>query len=189
MRHIREMAAAKTRRWITTLGHETRTFRDTLDDGTPICVQITPVGDSVETARLVVDFEGTGDVHAGNFNANPSIVTAAVLYSVRCHLSDTLPLNDGVMECIDLRIPTGLLNPPRLKNADARAAVAAGNVETSQRIVDVVLGALGSVAASQGTMNNVLFGNENFGYYETICGGTGATASAPGGIGCAFAYD
>jgi 5-oxoprolinase (ATP-hydrolysing) len=180
MKHIRDVAAEKTRRWIATLSDQERTFSDALDDGSKIVVRIRRSIDEDQRPNLVVDFEGTSGVHPGNFNANPSIVTAAVLYSIRCQLNDSLPLNDGVMECIDLRIPTGMLNPPTLKNVNARAAVAAGNVETSQRIVDCVLGALGGVAASQGTMNNFLFGDSTFGYYETLCGGSGATADGPG---------
>jgi len=85
-----------------------------------------------------------------------------------------IPLNHGLLTNVTLLIPHGMLNPP------AGAAVVGGNVETSQRIVDVLLGALGIAAASQGTMNNLLFGNEKFGYYETICGGSGGTPWADG---------
>jgi 5-oxoprolinase (ATP-hydrolysing) len=130
------------------------------------------------TARF--DFTGTGPVLAGNLNANQAIVTAAILYVLRLLINEEIPLNEGVLDTIEVVLPHCLLNPSR-GDADATApAVAAGNVETSQRVVDVLLGALGLAGASQGTMNNVLFGNESFGYYETVCGGSGATTDHPG---------
>jgi 5-oxoprolinase (ATP-hydrolysing) len=129
---------------------------------------------------LVVDFEGTGLESIGNLNANPGIVTAAVMYTIRCAIGDTMPLNSGVMRAIELKIPRGILDPRGSGPIEHWPAVAGGNVETSQRIVDVLWGALGLAAASQGTMNNFLFGNARFGYYETIGGGTGASRSGPG---------
>jgi 5-oxoprolinase (ATP-hydrolysing) len=89
-------------------------------------------------------------------------------------------LNQGVLSAITLQLPDCLLNPSQGPDDERTAAVVGGNVETSQRVVDVLLGALGLAAASQGTMNNVVFGNESFGYYETICGGAGATARTVG---------
>jgi 5-oxoprolinase (ATP-hydrolysing) len=127
-----------------------------------------------------VDFEGTGLECNGNLNANPGIVTAAVMYTIRCAIGDTMPLNSGVMRAVELKIPTGILNPRGKGPKEDWPAVAGGNVETSQRIVDVLWGALGLAAASQGTMNNFLFGNSHFGYYETIGGGTGASQFGPG---------
>ncbi len=152
------------------------TARDSMDDGTKICVKIGKGDD----AALVIDFEGTGPVSSANFNANPSIVSAAVMYVIRLLIADDLPLNEGVLRCVDLRVPEGILNPPRHEDPAKCAAVAAGNVETSQRVVDVLLAAFGLTAASQGTMNNLLFGNASFGFYETICGGAGATVRAAG---------
>jgi 5-oxoprolinase (ATP-hydrolysing) len=93
---------------------------------------------------------------------------------MRCLIDEDIPLNSGVLAPVEIIIPEGMLNPPSNKNPAKRAAIAAGNVELSQRIVDVFFGALNVVAASQGTMNNFVFGDETFGYYETICGGTGA---------------
>lgn len=151
-------------------------FRDFLEDGTAIQVAISLTGD----AKLQIDFSGTGPVSTSNSNANPSIVTAAVLYVLRCLVADELPLNDGVMRAVDLCLPESVLNPPASQPRENSPAVAAGNVETSQRVVDVLLGALGVAAASQGTMNNLLFGNAEFGFYETICGGAGATRSGAG---------
>ena len=115
-----------------------------------------------------------------NLNANLAIVTAAVMYSLRCLIDEPIPLNQGVLAPIEMVVPPGLLNPPAGSCAETCPAVAGGNVETSQRLVDVLLGALGVAAASQGTMNNLLFGDASFGYYETICGGAGATADGPG---------
>jgi len=103
-----------------------------------------------------------------------------VMYVLRIMLAEDIPLNQGVLAPVEIIIPPGLLNPPAGRSAEDSPAVVGGNVETSQRIVDVLLGALGLAAASQGTMNNLLFGDDTFGYYETICGGAGATPGADG---------
>jgi 5-oxoprolinase (ATP-hydrolysing) len=134
----------------------------------------------MKSTIATIDFSGTGPVVAGNLNANRAIVTAAVIYVLRLLVDEDIPLNHGVLGPIEIVLPTCLLNPDRGATAETTPAVAGGNVETSQRIVDVLLGALGIAGASQGTMNNVIFGDEQFGYYETICGGSGATAQAPG---------
>ena len=172
-------AAAK---WIDSLGTATRSFSDQLDDGTPIKVSLRPTRCATAdgTPRLTVDFTGTGDVHPHGFNATRSIVTAAVLYVLRCVTPNELPLCDGVLDRMDLIIPPGLLDPPANQEPNLCPAVVAGNVETSNRVVDVLLGALGVAAASQGTMNNLLLGDSTFGYYETIGGGAGATRNANG---------
>jgi len=175
MRHIQTAAEKKTRAALARLGDGRRQFTDYLDDGSPISVTIDITG---ETA--VFDFAGTGSVLSGNLNANRAIVTAAVLYCLRLLIDEDIPLNEGVLAPVEIRLPECLLNPPAADNPAQCAAVAGGNVETSQRVVDVLLGALGLAAASQGTMNNVLFGDESFGYYETICGGAGATRERPG---------
>ena len=102
-----------------------------------------------------------------------------MLYTFRCLLNEEVPLNAGVLDPVELIIPPGLLNPK--PQDDGRIpAIVGGNVETSQRIVDVLMGALGLAAASQGTMNNLTFGDDSFGYYETICGGSGATKTQDG---------
>lgn len=173
---ILEVARAKTMRWIAGLSKSEFRFEDAMDDGTRIAVLITKeAGD-----RLRIDFEGTGTESLRNLNANPGIVTAAVMYTIRCAIADTMPLNSGVMRAVELSIPRGILNPRGTGRVEDWPAVAGGNVETSQRIVDVLWGALGLAAASQGTMNNFLFGNDRFGYYETIGGGTGASQYGPG---------
>ncbi len=175
MGRLLEVAGDSIADWIESLPQQPMTFQDALDDGTKIAVKIFR-----QTGRLLFDFDGTAGVHPHCFNATPSIVTAAVLYVLRCVSGADLPLCDGVLRDVELRIPQGLLNPPSHDDPAQCAAVVAGNVETSQRVVDVLLGALGLAAASQGTMNNVLIGDDTFGYYETIGGGSGATASHPG---------
>ncbi len=169
MRHIQTAAEQKMRSAISRLPDGVYRFEDRLDDGSPIRLAITVSGD-----QAVLDFTGTGPVHPGNLNANRAIVTSAVLYCFRCLIDEDIPLNSGVLSPIRIILPTCMLNPP--SSADPRhcPAIVGGNVETSQRIVDCIFGALGTVAAGQGTMNNLLMGNERFGYYETICGGAGA---------------
>lgn len=165
-------------RWIAKLGTTPRRFTDTLDDGTPITVRLVP-----HDGRLTIDFTGTSPVHPLCFNAPLAVPTAATLYVLRCLIGGNLPMNGGITSRIDLVLPSGLLNPPRGATLRECPAVVAGNVETSMRLVDVLLGALGVAAASQGTMNNVLIGDATFGYYETIGGGSGATPTAAGADG------
>ncbi len=137
-----------------------------LDDGSRLCVDLT-IGD-----RIRFDFAGTSPVHKNNLNATEAIVNSVVLYVLRLLLDKDLPLNEGLLENVEIVLPQGLLNPDFTK--DHQPAVVGGNTEVSQRLTDTLLKALGLSACSQGTMNNLLFGNERFGYYETICGGTGA---------------
>jgi 5-oxoprolinase (ATP-hydrolysing) len=140
-----------------------------LDDGSPLRVQVL-----VQEDRATIDFTGSADVHAGNLNATPAIVNSAVIYTLRLLLRDPLPLNEGLMRAVSLRIPRGILNPGFEADLDSAPAITGGNVETSQRLVDTLLKAFGLAACSQGTMNNVIFGTERFGYYETLGGGSGA---------------
>ncbi|MEZ4278032.1 MAG: hydantoinase B/oxoprolinase family protein [Myxococcota bacterium] len=183
MRALQRAAAQSVARALARWPEGERVFADALDDGTPIRVALRirhrggDASDPLE-ARMEIDFAGTGPASPGNLNAPISVVRAAVLYVLRSIVAARIPLNGGCLEPITLRIPAGsLLDPPR------GSAVAGGNVETSQRIVDVLLGALGRAAASQGTMNNVAFGDAGFGYYETIGGGAGATPLASGASG------
>ncbi|MBU1663894.1 MAG: hydantoinase B/oxoprolinase family protein, partial [Gammaproteobacteria bacterium] len=119
--------------------------------------------------RAVIDFAGTSPQQPGNLNAPASIAHSAVLYVFRTLIDSDIPLNAGVLRPLEIRLPPGcLLNPV------FPAAVVAGNVETSQNIVDALYGALGALAASQGTMNNFSFGDATHQYYETVCGGCGA---------------
>lgn len=141
-------------------------FAVDLDNGGKIAVAI-KVDSKARSA--IIDFSGTSPQLPNNFNAPSSITRAAVLYVFRTLVEDNIPLNDGCLEPITLTIPAGsMLNP------DYPGAVVAGNVETSQAVVDALYGALGVMAASQGTMNNFTLGNDEYQYYETICGGSGA---------------
>jgi len=175
MGHIQEAADRKMRMALERLPDGCHQFVDHLDDGSPITVAVTIAGDSA-----TIDFTGTGPVLEGNLNANRAVVTAATMYCLRCLIDEDIPLNQGVLAPVELILPECLLNPPERDSPQQCAAVVGGNVETSQRVVDVLLGALGVAAASQGTMNNLVFGDKSFGYYETICGGAGATSNGPG---------
>lgn len=175
MQQLLDVAEAKTRRALGRLGDRELSFEDQLDDHSPIQVKI-----KVHAGAAEIDFSGSADVHAENLNANRGIVQAATIYVLRCLIDEDLPINQGILRPVRLQIPNGILNPPDHGDPNQNAAMVGGNVETSQRIVDVLLGAFGLAAASQGTMNNLLFGNETFGYYETICGGAGATPDADG---------
>ncbi|HVU86376.1 MAG TPA: hydantoinase B/oxoprolinase family protein [Pirellulales bacterium] len=175
MGHIQNAAEQKMRQALRKLPDGRHRFEDHLDDGSPIAVAIDIDGD-----RATIDFTGTGPVLAGNLNANRAIVTAAVMYVLRTLIAEDIPLNQGVLAPVRIVLPECLLNPRAGATPEQSPAVVGGNVETSQRVVDVLLGALGLAAASQGTMNNTLFGDSTFGYYETICGGAGATADRDG---------
>ena len=145
------------------------TAREQLDDGSVIAVNIERVND-----QLVLDFTGTSAVHPRNLNATAAIVRSAVLYVMRLMLQEDLPLNEGLLDPVEIILPTSLLNPSFTGDAMRDPAVVGGNVEVSQRLVDTLIKALGLQACSQGTMNNFLFGGNDFGYYETIAGGSGA---------------
>ena len=119
--------------------------------------------------HLVIDFEGTSSQMRSNLNAPQAVVRAAVLYALRCLVADDLPLNDGCLDPVEIRIPKGSVLSPA-----PGAAVVGGNVETSQIVVDALFEAASVLAGSQGTMNNLTFGNDSLQYYETVCGGAGA---------------
>ena len=174
MGQILILAGDSMQRWIQTLPDKPMSFEDCLDDGSRIAATL-----QRHANRLEVRFE-TSPVHPNGFNATPAIVTAATLYVLRCVSGSDLPLCDGVLRDVTIDIPEGMLAPPHDSDPAKCPAVVAGNVETSQRIVDVLLGALNAAAASQGTMNNLLIGDSSFGYYETIGGGSGATVDQPG---------
>ena len=126
----------------------------------------------------MLDFRGTSQQRQGNFNAPLSVTRAVVLYVIRCLLDDDIPLNEGCFAPLELRVPLGcMLNP------EAPAAVVAGNVEVSQALCNLLFGAFGVLAAGQGTMNNLSFGNDRCQYYETVAGGGGAGEGLTGSIG------
>jgi 5-oxoprolinase (ATP-hydrolysing) len=124
-----------------------------LDDGSPIAVSIRKA-----RGKLILDFTGTSPVHPRNLNATTAIVRSVVLYVMRLMLQEDLPLNEGLMEPVEIICPESLLNPAFTGDASRDPAVVGGNVEVSQRLVDTLIKALGLQACSQGTMNNFLFG-------------------------------
>jgi len=139
---------------------------DYMDDGTEIAVTITING---ADGSAVFDWTGTGAMVYGNCNAPPAVTYSAIIYCMRCMVDMDIPLNQGCLIPIEVTIPQNtILNPSN------EAAVVGGNVLTSQRVTDVILKAFTAVAASQGCMNNLTFGDQTFGYYETIAGGAGA---------------
>ncbi len=170
MRHVQDNAEESVRRVLDIL--QDGEFCYEMDDGNKVCVKIR-LDRAERTANI--DFSGTSPQHHGNYNAPRAICRAAVLYVFRCLVADEIPLNEGCLKPLQIILPENCMINPSYP-----AAVVAGNVETSQAIVDTLLGALGVAAASQGTMNNFTWGNEEYQYYETICGGSGATADQDG---------
>jgi 5-oxoprolinase (ATP-hydrolysing) len=147
-------------------GLEDGNVRYEMDDGSVVAVAVRI---DRSARRAVIDLTGTSAQVETNFNAPTAVVKAAVLYVFRTLIDDDIPLNGGCLKPLDIIVPEGSLLAPRYP-----AAVVAGNVETSQVVTDALYGALRTMAASQGTMNNLTFGNERHQYYETICGGSGA---------------
>ncbi|HEX2190777.1 MAG TPA: hydantoinase B/oxoprolinase family protein, partial [Longimicrobiaceae bacterium] len=166
---LRARAEARVREALARLPDGVYAAEERLDDGSPLRVRVEVAGD-----RAVVDFAGSSGVHPGNLNATPAIVRSVVLYVLRLLVDEPLPLNEGLLRAVELRIPRGLLDPEWPDDPARAPAVVGGNTEVSQRLVDTLLKALRLAACSQGTMNNVLWGSARFGYYETVCGGTGA---------------
>jgi 5-oxoprolinase (ATP-hydrolysing) len=170
MGFVQANAEAAVRRAIGVL--KDGSARAPMDGGGEIVVV---AGVDAAKREAVLDFTGSSAQLASNFNAPASVVDAAALYVFRCLVDDDIPLNSGCLTPLNILTVEGSMLNPR-----PPAAVVAGNVETSQHIVDALFAALGVMAASQGTMNNFTFGDDQRQYYETICGGAGATARAPG---------
>jgi len=170
MRHVQDNAAQAVRAVIRRLrpGH----FCYPMDNGGVVCVGVA-VDRERESVRI--DFTGTTGRREDNFNAPAAVARAAVLYVFRTLIDDDIPLNEGCMRPLEIVMPADCMLDPK-----PPAAVVAGNVETSQVITDALYGALGEMAAAQGTMNNLTFGNERYQYYETVCGGSGAGPGFPG---------
>ena len=164
MAHVQDHAERAVRALIGRLSDGAFTYA--MDNGAQVSVSVSIDRDKAEAT---IDFTGSSSQLAGNFNAPLPVVRAAVLYVVRCLIDDSVPMNEGCLRPIHLIVPEGSMLHPR-----APAAVVAGNVETSQVVTDALFGALGAMAAAQGTMNNFTFGNDRHQYYETIAGGAGA---------------
>ncbi|MBE9145168.1 hydantoinase B/oxoprolinase family protein [Planktothrix mougeotii] len=164
MQYVQDNAEESVRQAIDVLKDGEFTYQ--MDNGGVIKVSIQI---DKNNRNATIDFTGTSEQLTTNFNAPKAVCKAAVLYVFRTLVNDSIPLNAGCLKPLNIIIPEGCFLNPRYP-----AAVVAGNVETSQAIVDTLYGALNVMAASQGTMNNFTFGNQNYQYYETICGGSGA---------------
>jgi 5-oxoprolinase (ATP-hydrolysing) len=170
MQHVQDNAAESVRRVIDRL-HDS-SFEYEMDQGTCIRVKITV---DKEKREATVDFTGTSPQQNTNFNAPEPVTRAAVLYVFRVMVADEIPMNAGCLRPINIIIPKRSMLSPEYP-----AAVVAGNVETSQAVTNCLFGALGALAAAQGTMNNLNFGNAKYQYYETICSGSPAGPGFPG---------
>ena len=168
MGHVMDNAEESVRRVLNRIGDGV--FDYGMDSGLPLRVRITV---DRQSRSATVDFTGTGPQSPDNFNAPPAVTRAVVLYVFRCLVGTDIPLNDGCLKPINIVIPPGCFLSPH-----PGAAVVAGNTEVSQAVCNALFGALGTLACSQGTMNNFLFGDATRQYYETICGGAGAGAGA-----------
>lgn len=175
MRALRELSAELLSDALT---DGTYRASQSLDDGAELAVEI-----RVAQGRARIDFNGTSAPHPGNLNATPAIATSAVLYVLRLLIDRPLPLNEGLLAPVELVIPRSMLDPGFDAEPQGAPAVVGGNVESSQRLVDTLLLALGELACSQGTMNNVVFGNDRCSYYETLGGGAGAGPGFDGASG------
>ncbi|MEV4610331.1 hydantoinase B/oxoprolinase family protein [Neorhizobium sp. LMR1-1-1.1] len=164
MGHVQDNAEESVRRVLEKLGDAE--FSYATDQGSTIRVKIT-----VDRAKreATVDFTGTSEQKKNNFNAPEPVTRAAVLYVFRVMVESSIPMNAGCLKPIRIIVPDGSMLKPQYP-----AAVVAGNVETSQHVTNALFGALGAIAASQGTMNNLTFGNATYQYYETLCSGSPA---------------
>ncbi|WP_454655983.1 hydantoinase B/oxoprolinase family protein [Bosea beijingensis] len=164
MGHVQDNAAESVARLLTKL-HDSE-FTYPMDQGCAIKVKIT-----IDRAKreATVDFTGTSEQRPDNFNAPAPVTRAAVLYVFRVMVDDAIPMNAGCLRPIKIVVPEGSMLAPRYP-----AAVVAGNVEVSQAVTNTLFGALKAMSASQGTMNNLTFGNDQYQYYETICSGSPA---------------
>lgn len=170
MAYVQDNAEEQVRCAITHL--KDGRFEQKLDNGSVVVVDIKI---DHQNRSAVIDFTGTSEQQPNNFNAPSSICRAAVLYVFRTLVDDDIPMNEGCLKPVKIILPErSMLNPA------PPAAVVAGNVEVSQAVTNALYGALGVMAASQGTMNNFTFGNDQYQYYETICGGSGAGAGFDG---------
>ena len=198
-RRVEELCARRGRERVAAameelLAHSERTVREALTrlpDGRYLGEDVLETADgslelraavTIAGSEIAIDFDGTARQHAGNLNCPLAVTRSACFYVVRCLTAPDLPASGGAFEPVTVRAPEGCL-----VNARPPAAVAAGNTETSSRIVDVVFAALSQAlpvpAQGQGTMNNVVLGNDRFTYYETIAGGQGACPGADGPSG------
>jgi 5-oxoprolinase (ATP-hydrolysing) len=169
MKHIQAAAEGAARQVLCGIAQRygsCLTAEDSMDDGTRIALEVRI---DAATGDAVFDFAGTGSQVMGSTNCPTAVVHSAIIYAIRCLVRSDIPLNQGCMAPVTVRVPPASILAP-----EEDCAVVAGNVLTSQRVTDVIFTALQACACSQGCMNNFTMGNAAFGYYETICGGMGA---------------
>ncbi len=166
---LKSHAAEKTGDALARFGSGEYLSEEYLDDGAVLKVKLV-----VKGRKCSIDFSGTSPVQSGNMNATNAIVNSVVIYVLRLLIDEEIPLNEGLLDPINIILPECLLNPSFKGDPALLPAIVGGNVEVSQRLTDTLLKPFGILACSQGTMNNVLFGTDDFSYYETICGGCGA---------------
>jgi 5-oxoprolinase (ATP-hydrolysing) len=167
MRNLRKQASSMLREALKKFPSRKQTATELLDDGSRLKVTL-----EKKRGKLVIDFTGSSNTHPGNLNATRAIVQSVVLYVLRVFIDHPIPMNEGLLDGVRIVVPQGILSPDF--SVQKLPAVVGGNTEVSQRLTDTLLKAMKLSACSQGTMNNFLFGNASLGYYETICGGTGA---------------
>jgi len=179
MKHLRDRSAGICREFLARHDGADLQTEQRLDDGSLIAVAIT-----IRDSRAIFDFTGTDPRHSANLNATAAIVRSSLVYALRVLSEREVPLNEGFLEPIEIILPEdSFLSPAFPDDPFESPAVAGGNVEVSQRLVDALLLAFGKVACSQGTMNNVVFGDATRSHYETVAGGAGATIGADGASG------
>jgi len=175
MEAICRRTAARARAAIEKLGNFSGCATTTLDDGTPLDVRV-----MVDSGSALIVLDGDANTHPGNLNAPEAVVRSAVMYALRVLIDEPIPLNESLLEPVTLKVLSGMLAPTFGSDPATCPAVAGGNVETSQRLVDALLEAFGIMANSQGTTNSTIIGSDSYGFYETVCGGAGA---GPGFVG------
>ena len=178
MAHIQDVSATAIQKELLSYAKTKKSelyAEDYLDDGSKIALKLSI---DIQSGEALFDFSSSSDQLLSNQNAPISVVTSAVIYALRALINEELPLNGGLLKPITIKLRNASMLSP-----DKEAAVVGGNVTTSQRVVDVIFKAFKNVAASSGCMNNVTFGNKEFGYYETIAGGAGAGDGFDGASG------
>lgn len=170
MKHVQDNAEESVRRVMEVL--QDGEFEYPMDQGSVIRVRLSV---DRENREAIIDFTGTSRQNPNNYNAPTAVCKAAILYVFRTLVGDDIPLNEGCLKPVRLILPERSMISPQYP-----AAVMAGNIEVSQALTNALYGALGTLAASQGTMNNVFYGNDRYQNYDTVCGGTGAGPDHPG---------
>ena len=177
MNYLRQESSLSCIEFLNQFGTANLVGEQQLDDGTSLRLKV-----KINHGKAVFDFSGTGSVRGDNLNATEAIVSSVVCYCLRLLIGKDLPLNEGLLEPVEILVPKGtLLNPDFMPETKMQPGVAGGNVEISQRLVDLIISSVFQrTACSQGTMNNLTFGNDTFSHYETLGGGAGAIVGQGG---------